>query len=140
MGGSFLQTAAGNKLKDIVSNFSGNMDVDDKEVMSAFLEQTGDYAPQSGQIVGILKNMKDEMEKSIAEAKAAEESAVASFEELKAAKMKEIAATTEAIESLTKRSGELAVSIVENKGAAKDATEEAADATEFLANLKKSCA
>merc|ERR1719502_1999737 len=84
--------------------------------------------------------MKDEMEKSIAEAKATEESAVSSFGELKAAKQKEISATTEAVESLTKRSGELAVSVVENKGAAKDATEEAADATEFLANLKKTCA
>jgi chromosome segregation ATPase len=33
-----------------------------------------------------------------------------------------------------------AVSIVTNKNAAKDAEEEAADATEFLANLKKTCA
>merc|ERR1719421_16536 len=116
------------------------MDASDKEVMASFLEQTGDYAPQSGQIVGILKNMKDEMEKDIGEAKAAEESAVAAFGELKAAKNKEIAATTEAVESLTKRSGELAVSVVENKGAAKDAEEEAADAAEFATNLKKTCA
>merc|ERR1719324_1209263 len=84
--------------------------------------------------------MKDEMEKDIGEAKAAEESAVAAFAELKAAKNKEIAATTEAVESLTKRSGELAVSVVENKGAAKDAEEEAADAAEFATNLKKTCA
>merc|ERR1719446_433291 len=113
------------------------MDVDDKEVLSAFLQ--GDYQPASGQIVGILKNMKDEMEKDIGSAKATEEAAVAAFGELKAAKNKEIAATTEAIESLTKRSGELAVSIVENKNAAEDAAEEAADAAEFLANLKKNC-
>merc|ERR1719201_1723566 len=109
MGASFLQTAAGLKLKDIVSAMADNLDVDDKEIMVSFLQ--GDYAPQSGQIVGILKNMKDEMEKDIGEAKAAEESAVASFGELKAAKNKEIAATTEAVESLTKRSGELAVSV-----------------------------
>merc|ERR1719399_1786828 len=112
----------------------------DKELMASFLEQTGDYAPQSGQIDGILKNMKDEMEKDIGEAKAAEESAVAAFGELKAAKNKEIAATTEAVENLTKRSGELAVSVVENKGAAADAEEEAADAAEFATNLKKTCA
>merc|ERR1719450_2040548 len=80
------------------------------------------------------------MEKDIRTAKAEEDAAVKAFGELKAAKTKEIAATTEAIESLTKRSGELAVSIVENKNAAEDASEEEADAAEFLANLKKNCA
>jgi len=84
--------------------------------------------------------MKDEMIKSIGQAKEAEDTAAKQFAELSAAKNKEIAATTEAIESLTKRSGELAVSIVQNKNAAEDAEEEAADATEFLANLKKTCA
>merc|ERR1719181_2132656 len=141
MGASFLQSSAGSKLKDVVASFADSMlDSSDKELMASFLEESGDYAPQSGQIVGILKNMKDEMEKDIGEAKAEEESAVAAFGELKAAKNKEIAATTEAVESLTKRSGELAVSIVQNKDAAEDAAKEAADATEFLANLKKSCA
>jgi len=138
MGASFMQTAVGSKVKAVIEKQAENMDVDDKEVLSAFLQ--GDYQPASGQIVGILKNMKDEMEKSIGEAKSAEESAVSSFGELKAAKNKEIAATTEAIESLTKRSGELAVSIVQNKNASEDAAEEAADASEFLANLKKNCA
>jgi len=138
MGASFMQTAVGSKVKSVIEKQAENMDVDDKEVLSAFLQ--GDYQPASGQIVGILKNMKDEMEKDIGSAKETEEAAVASFNELKAAKNKEIAATTEAIESLTKRSGELAVSIVENKNAAEDAAEEAADAAEFLANLKKNCA
>ena len=46
----------------------------DRDNVVAFLEQraNGDYVPQSGQIVGILKNMKDEMEKDIATEKAAE--------------------------------------------------------------------
>jgi chromosome segregation ATPase len=138
MGVAFLQSSTGLKLKNVISNFAENLDMDDKEMMASFLE--GDYAPASGQIVGILKNMKDEMEKSIGEAKDAEDAAVAAFADLKAAKQKEIAATTAAIESLTKRSGELAVSIVQNKNSAKDASEENADATEFLANLKKNCA
>jgi hypothetical protein len=140
MGASFMQTAVGSKVKAIIEKQAENMDVDDKETISAFLEAGGDYQPASGQIVGILKNMKDEMEKAIGEAKSAEDSAISSFGELKGAKQKEIAATTDAIESLTKRSGELAVSIVQNKNAAKDASEEAADAAEFLANLKTSCA
>jgi len=141
MGASFLQSNMGSRVKNVVASLADStMDASDKEVMASFLEQTGDYAPQSGQIVGILKNMKDEMEKDIGAAKEQEEAAVSAFVELKAAKNKEIAATTEAVESLTKRSGELAVSIVENKQAAKDAEEEAADAAEFLTNLKKNCA
>jgi len=140
MGASFLQSAAGDKLRDIISGFEDKIESEDKEVLASFLSMSGDYASQSGQIVGILKNMKDEMIKSIGEAKEAEDTAGKQFAELSAAKNKEIAATTEAIESLTKRSGELAVSIVQNKNSAEDAEEEAADATEFLANLKKSCA
>merc|ERR1719379_1614655 len=80
------------------------------------------------------------MIKAIGAAKEAEDTAAKQFAELSATKNKEIAATTEAVESLTKRSGELAVSIVENKNAAEDAEEEAADAAEFLTNLKKNCA
>merc|ERR1719343_1540452 len=128
------------RLRNVVSGLEDKMESDEKEAMAAFLSMDKDYAPASGQIVGILKNMKDEMIKSIGAAKEAEDTAAKQFAELSAAKNKEIAATTEAIESLTKRSGELAVSIVQNKNAAEDAEEESADATEFLANLKKTCA
>jgi predicted nucleic acid-binding Zn-ribbon protein len=142
MGASFLQSASGSALKTVIAKLADSMlsDSSDKEVMASFLEASGDYIPASGQIVGILKNMKDEMEKDIGTAKTEEDAAVKAFGELKAAKNKEIAATTEAVESLTKRSGELAVSIIENKNAAEDAEEEAADAAEFLTNLKKNCA
>jgi len=140
MGASLLQTKLGGRLADIIGGYADKLDVDDKETMVAFLSQAKDYAPQSGQIVGILKNMKDEMEKSLGETLEAEKSAAAGFAELKAAKQKEIAATTAAIESLTQRSGALAVSIVQNKNSAEDAEEEGADAIKFLANLKKNCA
>jgi hypothetical protein len=140
MGASLLQTKLGGKLADIIGANADQMDVDDKETLASFLEQSKDYAPASGQIVGILKNMADEMEKALGETLEAEKTAVAGFEELKAAKTKEINATTSAVESLTKRSGELAVSIVQNKNSAEDAEEEGADAIKFLANLKKNCA
>lgn len=140
MGGAFLQSAAGSQLRDIVNGMEDRIEAEDKEALAAFLSMDKDYAPASGQIVGILKNMKDEMIKSIGQSKEAEEAAAKQFAELSAAKNKEIQATTEAIESLTKRSGELAVSIVQNKNAAEDSEEEAADAVEFLANLKKTCA
>merc|ERR1711957_732214 len=49
-------------------------------------------------IVGILKTMGDEMNQNLADTTAAEEAAIAAFEELKAAKTKEIDALTKSIE------------------------------------------
>merc|ERR1719188_1166655 len=142
MGASFLQSEMGNRLQRIASRITDGIDADDKETLAMFLSTSseGDYHAQSGQIVGILKDMKDNMIKSIGESKEAEDAAAKSFAELKAAKKKEIAATGAAVESLIKRSGELAVSIVQNKNTQKDAEEEAGDAAMFLANLKKTCA
>jgi len=140
MGASFMQTSAGASLRKIIEAQADreSMDVDSKEAISAFLQ--GDYVPASGQIVGILKDMKDNMEKDIKEAVAAEEAAITAHDELCAAKKKQFYALTDAVESLTKRSGELAVSIVQCKNAAEDAAEESSDAAEFLTNLSKNCA
>ena len=62
----------------------------DRQMLASFLSSKTGYAPASGEIVGILKTMQDEMVQNLADAKAAEESAIAAFEELKAAKLKEI--------------------------------------------------
>jgi len=135
--GAFIQTPVASQLKSLVGSL--NMDSSDHEALVAFLEQSGDYIPQGGQIVGILKNMKDEMDKSLGGIVAEEEAAAASFEELKAAKKKEIEAATAAIENKTERVGQLAVSIVQNQNAAEDATKELGDSQKFLANLANAC-
>merc|ERR1719440_1041318 len=92
------------------------MDADRQDIM-AFLSggQNGQYVPQSGQIVGILKTIHDEMTKSLADAEAAEAAAVSSHDALIAAKTKEVEANTHAIEVKTVRVGELAVDIVQMK-------------------------
>merc|ERR1719207_489978 len=105
----------------------------------AFLEENGDYAPASGQIVGILKGMKDDMEAELKEAVATEEKSIAGFGELKASKEKEIEVATEAIESKTGRSGEVAVSAVQTKDALEDTTEELADVEKFIGQLATEC-
>merc|ERR1719393_774399 len=112
----------------------------DRRDTLAFLDQSSDYAPQSGQIVGILKAMKDEMEASLKEAIADEEKAVAGYGDLKASKEKEVEMATEAIETKTARAGELAVSIVQTKDAAEDAAAEAAETEKFIATLESQCA
>merc|ERR1712060_297778 len=49
-------------------------------------DQSEGYVPQSGQIIGILKQLKDTMEKNLAEVNAAEEAAIKNFEALAADK------------------------------------------------------
>jgi len=137
----FIQTEAGVTLKRAIAQIADSVaSDDDRSMVMAFLEQKGDYAPQSGQIVGILKNMKDEMEKALAGILADEEAAVKGFGELKAAKEKEIAAAGSAIESKTERAGKLAVSVVQAKAEAENASEELADSQKFAAELEENCA
>merc|ERR1719160_1562764 len=97
------------------------------------------YAPQSGQIVGILKGMKDDMEAELAEAVKAEETAIAGFADLKASKEKEIEMATEAIETKTQRAGEVAVSVVQTKDSIEDTEAELADTEKFLTQLATEC-
>merc|ERR1719421_1364599 len=68
---------------------------DDRSGILAFLDQGEDdgeqqQAPQSGEILGILKNMKDEMEADLKEMQAEEKKDHEGFNELKAAKTEEI--------------------------------------------------
>jgi len=139
MGGAALvQMPGANNLKHIIETYS-NVDEQDRRDALAFLEQSSESTGASDQIVGILKAMKDDMEAELKETIAAEEKAVAGFAELKASKEKEIEMATEAIETKTARSGELAVSVVQTKDALEDATEEVADTTKFLATLEADC-
>merc|ERR1719456_2186529 len=125
-------------LHKLIENYP-NMDVMDRRDTLAFLDQSADYAPQSGQIVGILKAMKDEMEASLKEAIADEAKAVAGFGDLKGSKEKEIEMATEAVETKTARAGELAVAVVQTKDALEDTTAEVADTEKFVATLEAEC-
>jgi predicted nucleic acid-binding Zn-ribbon protein len=138
-GAALLQMPAGDRLKKIVESYP-NMDTEDRKNVVAFLQENGDYAPQSGQIVGILKGMKDDMEAELKEAIATEEKSIAGFGELKASKEKEIEMATEAIETKTGRSGEAAVSIVQSKDSLSDTTAELADVEKFIVQLSTECA
>merc|ERR1719352_1420773 len=94
----------------------------------------------SGQIVGILKEMHDEMTAEFAEEKAAEEAAIKSYDTLMSAKTKEVNALTKAIEEKMTRSGELAVAIVQMKNDLGDTAEALIEDKKFLADLEKNCA
>merc|ERR1712129_165909 len=68
-----------------------------------------EYEPQSGQIVGILKQMEEEMDKALADAREAEEDAIKSYDALMEAKTKEVDALTAQIEKEQTRIGDLGV-------------------------------
>merc|ERR1719446_101327 len=119
------------------------MDPSDRREALAFLDasgESGDYEPASGQIVGILKGMKDDTEAELKEAIADEEKAIAGFNDLKGSKETEIEVATEAIETKTGRSGEIAVSVVQTKDSIEDTQDELADVEKFAAQLETECA
>merc|ERR1719171_3058566 len=141
MAGGFLQTNGATHLREL--SLSMDMSSVDRDMLVSFLSQStsggNGYAPASGEIVGILKQMKDTMEKDLAELKAQEATAAQDFEGMKAAKEKEIAAATQAIEEKTKRTGEVAVEIVNLKEDLEDTQEDLAKDKKFLADLEKNC-
>jgi septal ring factor EnvC (AmiA/AmiB activator) len=111
----------------------------DRDALTAWLSQGEGYAPKSGQIVGILKQMQDTMSKELSDATDAEEKAIKDFEELAKAKTAEINALTEEIEQKMTTSGELAVEIVNMKEDIDDTLKALAEDKKFLAELEKGC-
>jgi hypothetical protein len=141
MGGSFLQSAGVSVLRSFVEARRGMSAGDRQDVLSFLSGQHGsEYAPASGEIVGILKAMLDEMTADHKDTVATEESAVKAYVELMAAKKKEVAALTASIEQKMTRVGELGVEIETMKNDAEDTTESLAEDQKFAADLKKNCA
>jgi len=137
----FLQTSTAQYLRQLVMNKEDLADYDREEIVS-FLsgKQTGEYAPKSGEITGILKEMTDTMSKSLSDAEAAEASSIKSFDELMAAKTKEVGALTKTIETKTVRIGELAVEIVQMKEDLDDTQKALLEDKKFLGDMDKNCA
>merc|ERR1719428_2171595 len=79
------------------------------------------------------------MTADFASAKAAEEAAIQAYDQLMAAKTKEVNALTKAIEEKMTRSGELAVAIVEMKNDLGDTAAALAEDKKFLADMEKNC-
>merc|ERR1719214_540121 len=79
------------------------------------------------------------MEKDLTELIAAEETAKQTFDGLMAAKTKEVEAATKEIEEKVKRSGEVAVEIVNLKEDLDDTQQSLMEDKQFLADLEKNC-
>jgi chromosome segregation ATPase len=140
MAGGFLQTPTAGALRKIIESQDSMNDVDRQTVLSFLSSAQGsDYSPISGGVTGILKQIHDDMSKSLADAAAVEETAISDHDGLMAAKAKEIAAHTKAIEQKSVRTGETAVSIVEMKNDLSDTQEALLNDKKFLAELATGC-
>merc|ERR1719174_1913919 len=121
-----------------------------RRAVTAFVQQPTDYfdatptfkqayAPQSGEIFGILTQMKETFEKNLAELQKDEGGGQKEYEDVKAGKEAELAAGADSIE---KKTQELADTDQKNAQAKEDLedTEEALAADEkYLAMLKEHC-
>jgi len=137
MAGSFLQTQAAGTLRRLAVDV--DMSSVDRDVLTAFLSQAQEYAPKSGQIVGILKEMKDTMGKDLADATSTEEQSIKEFNALSAAKTSQIEALTKEIESKLEVSGNLAVEIVNLEEDLDDTTKTYTEDKKFLSDLNAGC-
>jgi chromosome segregation ATPase len=144
MAGSFLQTSAASTLKAILNSpATRNMMEEDRQQVLSFLSGnpfSQGYAAQSGQIVGILKQMGDDMATFLADAMHVEEKAVHTYGELMKAKTAEVDSLTEAIEAKTKKIGDLGVQIVQIKDDMDDTAKALEEDKAFLKELEKGCA
>jgi outer membrane murein-binding lipoprotein Lpp len=112
-----------------------------RERVQSFLQmQTKVTAPASAEIIGILKQMKDDFENSLKESAAEEKSAQKAYNELKAAKDAELKAATEQSDAKEAQAAEAAENLAQSKTDLKNTKETLASDTEFLADLKKQCA
>merc|ERR1719486_539884 len=135
--GNFLQTGVrADRIIKVARSSHAVGDFEREEVLSMLQGKT----QASGEILGMLKAMLDEMDGDYKGAISDEEAAEKGYKELEAAKQAEISAASSAIEAKTARSGELAVAVVTTKDDIEDTTAEMEDTQAFLANLGAQCA
>jgi len=97
------------------------------------------YAPQSGQVFGILKQMKADFESSLSEAQKAELKAAQEFEDLKAAKEEEISAAQKLVGDMDIQVAELGEKAAQETKELEATEEQLGMDQQFLADLKAKC-
>merc|ERR1712136_271492 len=139
-GSSFLQSGVGSAIRQVAMN-SNRVSEDDRSTLLSFLSggvRQG-YAPQSGEIIGILKQLKDSMSADLAAAQKAEAERKANHAALVAAKEKEVASLTATIETKLTRQGDLGVEVEGLKGDLAETKNSLAADQALAAKLGLSC-
>jgi len=97
------------------------------------------YAPQSGEIFGILKQMKETFETNLAQSQKDELANQQAFEDLKAAKEVEIEAAQEQIATKTQELATTDEKLAQSKQDIEDTRNSLSADEQFLMNLKEKC-
>jgi len=111
----------------------------ERRTMSLLQQQNG-YAPESGAIFGILKQMKEEFESNIASSAEEESQALAEYTSMKKAKTDQMKAAEGASSQKTVELGDTKAQLAKNKQDLKDTEAMLAADTKFLENVKDTCA
>jgi len=110
----------------------------DRRTVKAFLSDPS-YNSQSGEIFGIMKNMLEEFERSLAESQKNEKAEVAAFQRLKKAKSDEIAAATEQLDAKTGEKANADEKNAQSKNEREDTQNSLSADEKFLMDLKEKC-
>merc|ERR1712113_931193 len=97
------------------------------------------YAPQSGEIFGILKQMLETFESNLSQSQKEEMSSQKAYEELKAAKEEEIAAGQSQIDTKTQELADTDQKNAQAKEDSADTSKSLAADEQFLMMLKEKC-
>jgi len=110
----------------------------EKRIAAGFI-QLGNKGPQSGEIFGILNQMRESFETNLAASGKEEQENLKAYEDLKAAKEAEIAAGQSQIDKKTQELASTDENFAQNKQDLSDTKKSLAADTEFLAMLKEKC-
>merc|ERR1719159_1802798 len=97
------------------------------------------YAPQSGEIFGILKQMKETFEANLSDSQKEEMANQKAYEELKAAKEEQIKAAQDQIDTKTQELADTDQKLANAKEDIEDTRESLAADERYLMDLKEKC-
>jgi chromosome segregation ATPase len=127
-------------LQQLVNKHADMFTPSQKRAVGSFVQTaTSEQAPASGEIFGILKQMKESFETNLANSQKEEMQSQKDYEDLKAAKEAEIAAGQDLIDTKTVELGTTDEKNAQSKESLADTRETLAADTAFLADLKERC-
>jgi len=119
----------------------GVLSPSERRMVTAFVQSADKqgYAPQSGEIFGILQQMKETFEKDMSETQKEEMANQKAYDELKAAKVEQIEAGQAQIDKKSQEKAETDERLASSKQDLEDTQESLAADEKFLMMLKEKC-
>merc|ERR1719235_1331408 len=110
-----------------------------KEVTSFLQMDTKAKSPGSGEVLGVLKQMKENFEINLKELQQDEKESATAYAELKAGKEQEITSSNGMIDSKSKQAADAVEALAQADQDLKDTQNQLETDTKFLADLKERC-